>query len=464
MLAASPARGLQWTDPVLLIESMPPAWTAEQIVAWAPDAASAKAGREQAHLRVWSALGCDDEGAWGLCQGSGKNPYQAIVDLGEPAFKCSCPSRKFPCKHGLGLLLLWAGSRPAFTTEAPPWVAEWRASRSKRAEAREVKIAAAVERAADPEAQAAATAQTAKRAAQRDQRVDGAVDDLLTWMGDLLRHGIGDLADKPGAFFADQARRLIDGQAPGLARRVRELGSGLHGEGWQEQVLERLGQLQLQAQAWRRRASLPAALIDDLRQQVGFTVPQEDVLASPPVSGQWTVIGRHLSDEDGVRTARSWLHNGADRTAMILHFAAGSQPLDTSLVAGTRFPGEVCYFPGPASQRAVIRSRGAATLANALPGGRTIASAVSDFGDRCREVPWLERRCLVLAGIVPLMHQDRLWVRDESGDALPVQTGWVHRWRLLAWSTGRPLTICGEFDGRSLLPLSASSADGMVAW
>ncbi len=44
----------------------------------------------------------------GLCQGSGRQPYQARVDLAEPAFKCSCPSRKFPCKHGLALLLLFA--------------------------------------------------------------------------------------------------------------------------------------------------------------------------------------------------------------------------------------------------------------------------------------------------------------------------------------------------------------------
>ena len=50
---------------------------------------------------------------WGLCAGSGKNPYQTIVDLSGPAYKCSCPSRKFPCKHALGLLLNWAnGSVP----------------------------------------------------------------------------------------------------------------------------------------------------------------------------------------------------------------------------------------------------------------------------------------------------------------------------------------------------------------
>ncbi len=43
----------------------------------------------------------------GLCAGSGKDPYQTVVDLG-PRYQCSCPSRKFPCKHALALLLSWA--------------------------------------------------------------------------------------------------------------------------------------------------------------------------------------------------------------------------------------------------------------------------------------------------------------------------------------------------------------------
>jgi SWIM zinc finger len=55
---------------------------------------------------------------WGLCAGSGKRPYQTVVDLTGPAYKCSCPSRKFPCKHALALLLNWADDgAPVFDSE-----------------------------------------------------------------------------------------------------------------------------------------------------------------------------------------------------------------------------------------------------------------------------------------------------------------------------------------------------------
>src|SRR5262245_64730714 len=112
-------------------------WTTEQILALAPDAASAKAGQGLAAARKWLKLGADEQTACGLCQGSGKDPYQAQIDLTEPAFRCSCPSRKFPCKHGLGLFLLLASSAAAFKDkQRPDWVVEWMASRAKRAEQR----------------------------------------------------------------------------------------------------------------------------------------------------------------------------------------------------------------------------------------------------------------------------------------------------------------------------------------
>src|SRR5215831_20908280 len=108
-------------------------WTAEQILALAPDAASAKAGQGLATARKWQTLGADELTAWGLCQGSGKDPYQTQIDLTEPAFRCSCPSRKFPCKHGIGLFLIYANNIAAIKEATPPaWVSEWLAKREEK--------------------------------------------------------------------------------------------------------------------------------------------------------------------------------------------------------------------------------------------------------------------------------------------------------------------------------------------
>src|SRR5689334_19615585 len=110
-------------------------WTPDRVLSLAPDSASASAGQGLASAKKWTSLGRSERAVWGLCQGSGKDPYQARIDLSEPAFKCSCPSRKFPCKHGIGLLLLFAKDEKSFQAVAEPaWVADWLAGRSDRAE------------------------------------------------------------------------------------------------------------------------------------------------------------------------------------------------------------------------------------------------------------------------------------------------------------------------------------------
>ncbi|MEM6434049.1 MAG: SWIM zinc finger family protein, partial [Cyanobacteria bacterium P01_D01_bin.115] len=71
-------------------------WTSEQVLSLSPDANSAKRGKSLATVSQWPLLGRSEQAVWGECQGSGKTPYRTQIDLSEPAFRCSCPSRKFP--------------------------------------------------------------------------------------------------------------------------------------------------------------------------------------------------------------------------------------------------------------------------------------------------------------------------------------------------------------------------------
>ncbi|WP_431200157.1 SWIM zinc finger family protein [Mucilaginibacter sp. P19] len=109
--------------------------TEDQIYALAPDEASKKAGRDLANPAKWGSKGISEEALWGECQGSGSKPYQTQVDLGAIAFKCSCPSRKFPCKHGLGLMLLCARQPGLFAKSTmPAWVSDWINKRAEKEE------------------------------------------------------------------------------------------------------------------------------------------------------------------------------------------------------------------------------------------------------------------------------------------------------------------------------------------
>src|SRR5438067_12768234 len=130
-------------------------WTVDEVLKLAPDAGSAGAARRLSLTAVWSQAGSSGSLLWGRCQGSAREAYQVTVDLHEPSFRCTCPSRKHPCKHGLALLLLWAEGDGSVAEEARPagFAAEW----VQRLAARAPEPRAAV--APDPEAQARRLAQ-----------------------------------------------------------------------------------------------------------------------------------------------------------------------------------------------------------------------------------------------------------------------------------------------------------------
>ncbi len=119
-------------------------WSVDQVLALAPDASAQKAARSLTTPRPWHDTGHDPEtdGLWGRCQGSGADAYQVCVELSEPAYRCSCPSRKFPCKHALALLLRWA----AVAGAVGAGYAHWEAMAARLVDAQAPAVAGAVGR------------------------------------------------------------------------------------------------------------------------------------------------------------------------------------------------------------------------------------------------------------------------------------------------------------------------------
>jgi SWIM zinc finger len=429
-------------------------WTTEQILALAPDAASAKAGQGLAAARKWLKLGADEQTAWGLCQGSGKDPYQTQIDLTEPAFRCSCPSRKFPCKHGLGLFLLLASSAGAFKEkQLPDWVVEWMASRAKRAEQR-------AEKQARPEAgdKIVDEAAQAKRAASREAKVTAGLRELELWLRDITRGGLAAAQSQPPQFWERMAARLVDAQAPGVARLVREMaGVPASGEGWEGRLLERLSRLYLLIEGFKRIAELPEATQADIRALIGWTQNQDELLRMDGTRDRWLVLGQRVEEEDRLRVQRVWLWGErCGRAALVLHFAHGQQPLDASFVTGAAPEAELVFFPGAYPLRAIVKQRhGAPAPPERISGYAKIIDAHEAFTSAMAANPWVEKFPMSMLNVTPLRRGDAWFVRDVEGRALKLAPRFEFGWTMLALSGGRGIDVFGEWDGDHLWPLSA---------
>ncbi|CCK27992.1 zinc finger SWIM domain-containing protein [Streptomyces davaonensis JCM 4913] len=432
-------------------------WSAEQVLALAPDAASRKAGSKLGAAGPWSEAGSSDEGTvWGLCKGSGSKPYQTVVDLADgdgPAYKCSCPSRKFPCKHALGLLLLWAGGDGAVPSGSPPdWAEEWTAGRKKRAEEKRAEGGSGSPAgSADPEA-------ARRRAERRAEKVTAGATELEQRLADLLRGGLAGAEQAGYGLWEETAARMVDAQASGLAARVRELGAiPSSGPGWPVRLLEECALLHLLDQGWLHREQLPEALAATVRSRLGLPTSPE----GPPLRDRWLVLAQYDTADTRLTTRRIWLH-GTDstRTALLLSYGAAGRAPELALPVGLSLDAELTSYPGAGQARATLGERFAAPVPTSTrPPGVTTTEAAAHYGEALRNDPWLDSVPVTLERVIPTPDADSWQLADADTDtALPLTPTARSRpglWKLVALSGGAPVKVFGECGHRGFTPLAA---------
>ena len=404
----------------------------------APDQASLKAGAGLAKPAKWSSVGISHDGAlvWGECAGSGANPYRVMADLRDLGNKCTCPSRKFPCKHVIGLLWLQAEAIVAFSpADTPDWVTDWLGRRrsgapksgalkANGASAAPKDVNAAQEPEAeapeDPKAVARREAAAAKRAEDVERSIFDALDALEQWIGDQLRQGLSAFIDDVGARCRRIAARLVDGKAQALAGRIDELPSRLlalpGGDRSRGAVVE-LGKLVLLARAFRATPADP-----EIRRAVATSETREAVMNHPQalrVQGLWEVLAELVETRrDGLVSQTVWLlHLGSEgpRFAMLLDFfPASAGKRGSAFAPGERFSGELAFYPGRNPLRAFLLKREA--VADEADWPEPHGALAEVLAAPLLAEPWaLDRPLLLPAGRLANDSSGQSWWRSHDG-------------------------------------------------
>lgn len=414
------------------------------VEALAPDQSSLKAAAGLMKPAKWSSAGISTNGQliWAACTGSGANPYRVMADLADLGNKCTCPSRKFPCKHVLAMLWMRADNSLVFAPgEAPDWVSEWLGRRRKSSGTTTTIVAPAVAkdmRAAivadsiepeDPKAIARRAAAVEKRAAETENAIRDAVDAIEGWIGDQLRLGLASFIDDATGRCRRIAARLVDGKAAALAGRVDELPSRLlalpAGDRVRGAVIE-LGKLVLLARAFRAD---PKNL--EVRRSIGTAENREALLENPAtlrVSSTWEVLGEKAETRrDGLVSQTSWLLNlGAEgpRFAVLLDFFPASAGKRGSVfTVGEQFDGELAFYPAQSPERALLITRTSRQTADVPWPPVRQASIVDVIAERMDAEPWLlETPLLLPPGRIVMDGAGSPWWKSAAGDdILPVE-------------------------------------------
>jgi hypothetical protein len=390
----------------------------EKIEALAPDQAALDAARKLLKAATWPTLACDDAGlVWGEAQGSGATPYRVVVSEVDAGYKCTCPSRKFPCKHSLALMWMRAEGKLAFATGTPPqWVIDWLSRRRGPSQATAPAGAAAkasfahsasggeAAAAADPKAEARAAAQRERNRLEREATILAGLDELDRWLSDQMERGIAGFVANAASACRQIVQRLVDGKASGLATRLDSLPSRLfslpEAARPQAAVVE-LGILHLIAEAYRRQDALDPALREDVRQMVGWTQTRDALLTDANAlrsAGRWHVIAsRTEAQPDKLRRWETWLWREGEgndpRFALLVDF----MPLSAGAAAaglrfGETFEADLVYFASPVPLRALIATQTSpSSIAPAMPKlpEAGLAQAWQAYQEALGARPWL---------------------------------------------------------------------------
>lgn len=311
--------------------------------------------------------------------------------------------------------------------------------------------------------------------------------DLSQWLSDAIYNGLSSLPEQPQSFWDGIANRMVDADAPGVARLLRRLQPlTKSGEGWPDRVLDQLGRLHLLAESLLRYEDLPEALQSDLQAVLGG-VPD----STPPilqVLDSWVVLGRYANNGgafNDVPTVRMWLYGKYSR-----RFACQSVtgPLPTgrplspdegpdhpfairgnfAAAFGLWADAELTFGPSAYPLRAVVRQvcegpYNMATPSELQIGYVSISAALEGYAEALSANPFLEQFPVALQNVIPTKQGNTYLLCDDFTEALPIWPGFANVWSLFALSGGEPISVFGEWEGQFFLPLSVWHKEAFIA-
>lgn len=468
--------------------------TLGQIEQIAPDQASLKAASGLRSPAKWSGVGRDDEASllWGECQGSGSAPYLVCATTDDLGFRCSCPSRKLPCKHVLALLWQHVEQPTRFATAATPeWVTNWLARRRPRAggaadseaedrpeNEKSLQLAATVEPEAPVDEQAAVRAarQRERTRATREAAVLDGLEELERWIGDQLAGGLMSFVANSIEQCRVVSRRLIDAKAPALAATMDSLPDKLFAmpkELREDFAIDRLGMLALLSKAYRRQDALAPELANDIRRAIGWAPRREELLADPAVmrfDAVWRVLAtRSEVQPDQLRRLETWLARETDASAekdapqfalLLDYVATGAGKVVHAFEPGERFSATLAFYPSATPLRALLVERvPVATDRPASPAMATLSAAYSSYLANIARNPFILEWPIAAGGT-------RIEDRDQSGswlvdDSLELRVAPAQQARLLPLSGLVDMKATGLWNGQILTLLTAETPYGI---
>ena len=393
---------------------------------------------------------------WGISLTFKKKPITTLISLhGETANDatavCSCKSHKFPCRHSLSLLLLLHENPTAFTAAKPnEWVTkqQTRHQYSQKRRQQQATITTPLTKTHDPHL----------------QRIMEGVAELELWLRDMVRHGLATLPDRPKGYWAEIANRMVDAEAPLLAKKLRQMSRiPLKNADWPQHYLRQIGQLFLLTQGFKQWQTLPIKTQSDLKMAVGW-LPNPLTHAGELVEDEWLIMGRTRQLINKQQWQQTWLWGmNSNRPAMIIQTNQPNKPRGRFHPTGNTLNGILHFALShyPLLADSVDLKIFDSSTHHAI-GFNSIEDAMQTFIQAQTANPWLTEFPIALKSVQLLRGKEQLLLIDQTGRTLPLIKSFSYSWHLDAFSDQQPFSLFGIWQNGLFKPITFLAPRGWL--
>ncbi len=429
--------------------------TDEIVLNLAPDVATYDRGRGLAIPQRWVDLMGNGNAIWGGVAVNKEGVFTTAVDLVTPpiAFKCDCPVKRKPCKHGIGLLLLFLRQPEIFgATDPPKEIAEWIDKRASKKTPKEAPNRT-------PEQEIQFEINKANKYADRKEAMNAGLKDIRLWMQDLARFGIANAMQQGPTFWQNIAARCTDAKLGGFGRLFRAIAfrHALHPDDVGT-IADRIAEIWLAIRAFDKFDYLEPSQQDDLLALAGVNTPKSSLEQQPSKHDTWIVVGvRHGKLEDELNPLawrRTHLYGlQSRRFATLIDFLTPpTYTYENNWTIGHAFQGEVIFYPSAYPMRAIVKN-GTITETPPIEALTGLDEMLRRRAEALGKNPWIRTFPFMVEGSVQVRDEYAFFLTDSLQHQLPLQCNATVGWQLVALCGGNTRIITCEFEGNTLAPI-----------
>jgi len=382
--------------------------TQEYILGISPDASSTKNANKIFSTTKWSVYR-SDRAVWCEIYGSGKKPYLTQLDIQNIAFKCSCPSRKFPCKHSLalGLYIADRGLDTIGMSDEPLWVKEWIDKR----------VAKAQKQTTTPKVKSQESIK--KLEAKRWSSAKENVSFVADWLADSIKLGILDLPNRDYGYWEDLKKRMVDLKLVGFNRFFTKLQNLNYAKSWESEAVYVLSDMHQLVASIKNYQYLDSEFKAELAMLLGWSSSKKELLAQNDtkiVNDMWIVVNIHISYEDRLKVRKVYLYGVESNCfAYILDFVPESRYFEELYTKSTMIKAQLVFYDGVIKQRAIIKTKESVDryIPTSLKSVDSLHEAYSNFKEALISFPWVWEYPVFVSSCSIVSKDDEFYIVDR---------------------------------------------------